>query len=396
MFKSFKGLIFFSLLISSVTSFAQTKSVLLEPQKRRINQGEPLPSQTNLEIQVPVTEQTGIIKINVFKGSRSTEVLDHAIWVRPQNFTDNLAELPVNTRFRNNSSYGFEVMIYELLSDSERTSLSEITHQNLINYLDATIEANSRGLELDKNATRVVQDLNSVVRRSLNYYRNTQQRAFEGFSDVVKLKLQQVSRVRLSNAQFNIQREPADSLMSNADMKAMYASQLMSELRQIVLSEVDNYLHLDFVKLADTFVINNRVTEKSQTILPLFIGYGGVYLGGSFNNLQSDNQAYAGLSFPLGRGNETHFGRTSFILGVFINNLKDAQGNTITGPIVDRPILAGLGFRLYDFIHLNAGVVATSMQKQSITDIKTQDVQLKPFIGLNATFNLWVGLNKKH
>jgi len=396
MCKSFKGIFLFFLVFSSVTVFAQSKSVLLEPQKRRINQGEPLPAQSSFEIQVPVTEQTGIIKINVFKGSKSTDVLDNAIWVRPQRFTENLAELPVNMRFRNNSSYGFEVTIYDLLSDSERTSLQELIHQNLTNYLDATIEANSKGLELDKNATRVVQDLNSVVRRSLYYYRNTQQRAFEGFSDVVKLKLQQVSRARLSNAQFNVQRNPADSLISSAEIKAMYASQLMKELQQVVLGEVDNYLNLDFVKFADNFVINNRVTEKTQTILPLFVGYGGVYLGGSFNNLQSDNQVYAGLSFPLGRGNETHFGRTSFILGVFLNNLKDAEGNAITGPIVDRPLLAGLGFRLYDFIHLNAGVVATSMEKQSLTNIKTQDVQLKPFVGLNATFNLWLGLNKKH
>ncbi|MEO6915853.1 MAG: hypothetical protein ABI151_09575 [Chitinophagaceae bacterium] len=396
MFKSLKGLIFFSFIFISATSFAQTKSVLLEPQKRRINQGEPLPSQTNFEIQVPVTEQTGIIKINVFKGSRSTDVLDNQVWVRPNNFRENLAELPVNVRFRNNSYYGFEVTIYELLSDSERTALREIIHQNLVNYLQATIEANSRGLDLDKNATRVVQDLNSVVRRSLFYYRNTQQRAFEGFSDVVKLKLQQLSRVRLSNAQFNIQRTPADSLISATEIKAMYANQLMTELKQVILGEVDNYLSLDFVKLADNFVINNRVTEKSQTILPLFVGYGGVYLGGSFNNLESANQVYAGLSFPLGRGNETHFGRTSFIIGAFLNNLKDGQGNTITGPVIDRPILAGLGFRLYDFIHFNAGVVATSMQKQSITDIKTQDIKLQPFVGLNATFNLWLGLNKKH
>ena len=396
MLKSLKGLFFLVFIFSNLQLSAQTKSVLLEPQKRRINQGDPLPSQTTFDIQVPVNDETGIIRINVFKGSRVSDVIDNAVWVRPQKFTESLAELPVSVRLRNNSAYGFEVTIYELLDDSERTALRDIVHQNLINYLDATIEANSKGLELDKNAAKVVQDLNSVVRRSLFYYRNTQQRAFEGFSDVVKLKLQQVSRARLSNARFNVQKAPGDSLISADEVKAMYASQLMTELRQVVLNEADNYLNLDFVKLADSFVITNRVTERSQTVLPLFIGYGGVYLGGSFNNLESDNQPYAGLSFPLGRGNESHFGRTSFILGVFLSNLKDAEGKTITGPVIDRPILAGLGFRIYDFIHLNAGVVATSTEKQSITDIKTQDIQLRPFVGVNATLNLWLGLNKKH
>lgn len=396
MCKSLKGLFFFVLILSQVNLEAQNKQVLLDPSKRNINQGDPLPSQSSFNIQVPVTEMTGIVQVKVYKGSRSSDEIDASTWTRPQRFTESLADLPVNVRLKTNSTYGFEVTIYDLLDDSERTSLREIVHQNLRNYLDATIEANSRGLELDKNATRVVQDLNTVVRRSLLYYKNTQQREFEGFSDVVKLKIQQVSRARLSNAKYNVVPNPADSMISADEVKAQYAGQLMQELEQVVLNEADNYLNLDFVKLADNFAINNRATERAQTVLPLFIGYGGVYLGGSFNNLQSDNQVYAGLSFPLGKGNESHFGRTSFILGLFLNNLKDGQGNTITGPIIDRPVLAGLGFRIYDFIHLNAGAVATSTEKQSLTDIKTQNIRIQPFIGLNATLNLWLGLNKKH
>jgi transposase-like protein len=396
MFNLLKSFALFILVFSQLSVVAQSKAVLLDPAKRNINQGNALPSQASFDIQVPVTEKTGIIKIKVFKGSTATSVVDEAAWTRPQRFNESLAELPVNVRLKTNNTYGFDVMIYDLLDDSERTSLQAIVHRNLTNYLDATIEANSKGLDLDKNAARVVQDLNAVVRRSLTYYTNTQQREFEGFSDVVKLKLQQVSRARLSNARYNIQPDAADSLISADEIKAQYANQLMEELEAVILSEADNYLNLDFVQLADKFAINNRPTERAQTVLPLFIGYGGVYLGGSFNNLQSDNQAYAGLSFPLGRGNESHFGRTSFILGLFLNNLKDGQGNTITGPVIDRPILAGLGFRIYDFIHLNAGAVATSASRQSLTDIKTQDIKIQPFIGLNATLNLWLGLNKKH
>jgi hypothetical protein len=82
-------------------------------------------------------------------------------------------------------------------------------------------------------------------------------------------------------------------------------------------------------------------------------------------------------------------------MGVFINNFKDADDNTITGPVIDRPVFAGLGFRIYDFINFNAGVVATSMEKQNLSNIRTESIKLQPFIGLNAQFNLWLGLNKK-
>ncbi len=80
---------------------------------------------------------------------------------------------------------------------------------------------------------------------------------------------------------------------------------------------------------------------------------------------------------------------------MFINNFKNAADSTITGPLVDRPVFAGLGFRIYDFINFNAGMVATSTTKQNLSTIKTEDIKLRPFIGLNFQFNLWLGVNKK-
>ncbi len=102
-------------------------------------------------------------------------------------------------------------------------------------------------MDIDKNTGKFVQDLNAIVKRSLKYYKNTQQREFEGFSDIVTLKLKQVTNARLSNASFNIIRTPADSSKSTDELKAIYANQLKSDLLQIILNESDNYLNLDFV-----------------------------------------------------------------------------------------------------------------------------------------------------
>jgi hypothetical protein len=383
------------LLLLTNNLIAQKKSILLEPQTRKINQGDPLPSQSSFDIQVPVGKETGIISIKIFRGNNPADIIQHTYWARPMNFRGDFAELPADVKLRNNSKYGFDVTLYALLSDSESNTLREIVHQNISNYINAAIESNSKGIDIDKNAVKTVQDLNSIVKRSLTYYKNTQQREFEGYSDIVSMKIKQVSNARLSNANYNIVRAPADSAKSTDELKAMYASQLKNDLLQIILNETDNYLNLDFVKLYDSFIIPNRVTERSQTVLPLFVGYGGVYLGGNVNDLEYDSKPYAGLSFPLGRGTENHYGRTSFILGIFLANFKDGSGNTITGPIVDRPVFAGLGYRIYDFINFNAGMVATSTDKQNLSNIKTSNVQLKPFIGLNAQFNLWLGLNKK-
>lgn len=374
---------------------AQNKAVLLEPQKRKVNQGNPLPVQTSFDIQVPVGSNIGLIKINLFKGNQPADIIEKATWTRPAMFAGDLAEIPVDVKLRTNNRYGFDVKLYAILSDSERTALKEIIHRNLSNYLDAAIEAGNKGFTMSKSSGQIVQDLNTIVKRNLSYYQNLQQRQFEGFSDIVSLKVQQIEKIKLANASYNVKKGKADTALQDDDVKALYAKQVTGELQRSVYSEVDNYLSLDFVKQYDAFVITNRETEKTQTVLPLFIGYGGVYLGGDVNDLEYDSQPYAGLSFPLGRGNETHYGRTSFILGVFLKNFKNGQDVTITGPIIDRPFFAGLGFRIYDFINFNAGMVATSIQKQTISNFKTENVKLRPFIGLNAQFNLWLGLNKK-
>ena len=383
------------LLLSVNLLEAQNKPVLLEPQNRKINQGNPLPVQTPFDIQVPVSNNIGIVRINVFKGNQPNDVIEKTSWTRPVMFAGDFAELPVDIRLHSGSKYGFDVKMYALLSDSEKTTLKEIIHRNLSNYLNASIEAGNKGFNVSGSSAQITQDLNAIVKRSLAYYQNTQQRPFEGFSGIVTLKLDQIQKLKLSNADNNLTKTRTDTALQDSDVKALYVKQVNEELRQTVFSETDNYLSLDFVKQYDAFTITNRETEKTQTILPLFVGYGGVYLGGDVNDLEYDSQPYAGLSFPLGRGNETHYGRTSFIMGLFLRNFKNAQGATVTGPIIDRPFFAGLGFRIYDFINFNAGMTATSTEKQNISNFKTENVQLRPFIGLNAQFNLWLGLNKK-
>jgi len=391
--RTLTGFIF--IFFSFTSLYAQKQLVLLDPQQRAINQGEPLPPQTYFTIQVPVDMQTGIITINLFKGNKKSDLIQQNSWSRPVNFKGNIAEVPVNVKLRNNSQYGFEVLMYSMLSDSERTSLKEIVHQNLTNYLNATIEATGKKINMEGNSGKVIDNLNAVVKRSLTWYSNVQLREFEGFSDVVKFKVQQLQEAKLADARYNLSKSRADTLLNTDDMQAAYAKQLTGELQGIVMNEIDNYLNLDFVKLSDSFIIRNAITERSQTILPLFVGYGGVYFSGTVDDLEYDSQPYAGFSFPIGRGNEMHYGRTSFILGIFLKDFKDGQGNTVSGPVINKPLFTGLGFRIYDFINLNAGVVATSTTRQTITNIKTEEVQLKPFIGLNAQFNLWLGLKKK-
>ena len=374
---------------------AQRKTVVIDPDTRKMNQGNLLPAQTYFDVQVPVSEEIGIIQLAIHRGRTNNNLIEKTSWSRPVNFTSNLAEIPVDIKLKSNSNYTFDITIYSMLTDSERVHLKGMIDQTVVNYLNAGFEANGKGIANSRTVDQSIADLNLIVTKSLRDFKSLRDRDFEGFSDIVKLKLKQVNNASLSNAQYNVRTDPADTTVTATEVKAGYVEQLMTELENIILSEVNNYLDMDFVKLYDKILIRNQVTERTQTVLPLFVGYGGVYLNGNVDNLDYDSQPYAGFAIPFGRGNGAWFSRTSFILGIFINNFKDADDNTITGPIVDRPLFAGLGFRIYDFIHFNAGVVATSTGKQNLSNIKTEQIDLKPFIGINAQFNLWLGLNKK-
>ncbi len=384
-----------ALILCAQISYAQKKVVVIDLDSRKMNQGNPLPAQSYFDLQVPVNDEVGIIQVDIHRGRSNNNLIEQTSWSRSINFRSNLAEIPVTIQLKSNTSYTFDITIFSLLTDSESAHLRGIVHQNISNYLNAAFEANDKGISAARKTDQVLTDLNSIVSRSLKDFRTLRDTRFEGFSDIVRLKLQQVNNARLSNAEFNVERSAGDTLATESSVKADYAIKLMSELQSIILSEIDNYLAADMVKLYDKLVIRNQVTERTQTVLPLFIGYGGVYLGGNLDDLDYDSQPYAGLSIPFGRGNGAWFSRTSFVLGVFLKNFKDADNNLITGPVVDRPVFAGLGFRIYDFIHFNAGVVATSTEKQNLSNIKTENIGLKPFVGINAQFNLWLGLNKK-
>lgn len=385
-----------ALVLGALTcGYSQRKTVVIDPQARRMNQGDLLPAQKYFDLQIPVSDEIGIIQVSIHRGRVNNNIIEKTSWARPINYRSNLAEIPVDIQLKSNSTYTFDVTMYSIISDSEKLNLQNIVHQNILNYLNSVFETNQKGISNARKTDQVIADLNLVVSKSLRDFKNLRQRDFEGFSDIVKLKLRQMDNASLANAAYNVKRNPDDSTTTEKNLKGDYANKLMAELQKIILGEIDNYLDMDFVKLYDNVVIRNQVTEKTQTVLPLFIGYGGVYLNGNVDDLDYDSQPYAGFAVPLGRGHGAWFSRTSFIMGVFLRNFKDAEDNVITGPIVDRPVFAGLGFRIYDFINFNAGVVATSTSKQNLGNFKTENIDLKPFIGVNAQFNLWLGLNKK-
>ncbi len=148
--------------------------------------------------------------------------------------------------------------------------------------------------------------------------------------------------------------------------------------------------------------VQDYPTEKIGSSLALNIGYGGVLLNGEPENFTYGSAPYVGLSIPLSNRaySNTLLRNTSISVGAFTNNFESSVGNTITGPVFGRPYFVGLGYSIFRFIRLNAGVVAL---EEKIGDpasgeqpsFELDRIKIQPFIGLSAEIKFSVGFNNR-
>lgn len=356
------------------------------------NESEPLPAEKYFQIKGAINSSINMIKLGILRNSRATDTLYTVAWRRPYGNTDAAFNLPVHYKLRGNDRYTFVFFFYRKLSDSEKHYFEDALKKNLDAYIRGVMEVNGSKLSLQSPARKMLDDLNQVVYRAFTYYGNGFLGGFPGFSDVVKNKLRQISDVRLRKAKFNVDNDKGDY---NPDVRRRYAQQLQSELLEMCLSEVSPYIHGELMVLQDVRAMRNYPTEKTRNFLAINGGYGAVYLSGDWGELSYDTKPYVGVSFPLGNHRFSRFmGNASISTGVFLGNFHDEADNKITGPVIGVPFYLGIGYRAFRFIRLNAGLVATSKEKSNIQDVKVNEVKLKPFVGISAELNLWLGTTR--
>ena len=85
----------------------------------------------------------------------------------------------------------------------------------------------------------------------------------------------------------------------------------------------------------------------------------------------------------------------SIIFGLFVLDFEGPNNTRFSGPIFKRPTYVGASYKLFRFVHLNAGItfledINTAGQLAGIES----NVFIRPFIGVSAQINLWVDFSK--
>ncbi|WP_162052940.1 hypothetical protein [Pontibacter pamirensis] len=387
---------FFLLFLCSYPLFAQYETVVFNYDRTYFNEGQPLPAESNLMLTGDVGSNIGMVEVAIYDSpDTNKDPLYKNAWKKGASSSDSRFTLPVNYPLRGNEEYTLVLNYYEPASAQQQRLLLSQLSSALDSYIDQSFVVSKNSIELRKHPKNMRSDMNAIVNQGLQLYKNQINYEFQGFSDIVLNKLEQINDLRLRKARLNILAREEDDKRT---LRLKYAQEQIEALKVMVNQEVAQYANTQLLALTDSKKITDYATEKTRNIIAINLGYGGVYYSGDFDNFVSASAPYAGVSIPFGRAafSSDFWSKSSISAGVFLQNLEFGEDNVATGPIVKRPVYVALGYRALPFVRINAGatVLQSDQGGNSISDFNVDRVYVRPFIGLSLELNFWADLNR--
>jgi len=374
--------------ISSIAANAQYSTLVLNYEKSCFGENEPLPARKNFVITGVANANIPYVEVAIYEGEHKAGDLPvyTTFWKRDLNSNSPKFTVPINQHLREEKAYDVLVKYYRVATDGEQTALKANLFKTLDAYIDQSYKLSNSKIDFEKNAKKTVADLNEIVKIGMSQYRHRTRFTFETFSDVVMMKINQIESQSL--------KEVSNANAANgkdAGTRVIFRDKLINELKEMLHTEVSQYLNRELYIMVDDKFIEDYPTEEIQNSLPVNIGYGGALLN---TNPEAFNYAaapYLGLSFPFGKeGSQSKFlQRSSLSFGVLLDqSLMDRDNIDYTGPIFNVPVYGALGYRAFRFIRVNAGVTV-------LENVSTSNIQVYPFIGVSAELNLSLSLAKE-
>ncbi|MFT2008632.1 hypothetical protein ACMA1I_08150 [Pontibacter sp. 13R65] len=387
---------FILVLLCASPIVAQYETVVFNYDRTYFNEGQPLPAESNLMLTGDADSKVSMVEVAIYSTSNTDKkALYTNSWKKRVQSPETRFTLPINYPLRGNEKYTFVLNYYTPASRSQQEQLLQQLSSGLDAYIDQSFVISRSNIELRKHPKNMRSDLNAIVYQGLTLYRNQINYEFDGFSDMVLDKLEQINNLRLRKARRNV---VATSGEDNQTVRLKYAQEQLSALKTMVNQEVAQYANAQLLALTDSKKIVDYATEKTKNVVALNVGYGGVYYSGDFDNFSSATAPYAGISIPLGKAvfSSNFWSKTSVSAGVFLQNLEFSEDNVATGPLVKRPVYLALGYRALPFVRINAGatVLQSDQAANSISDFDVDRIFIRPFIGLSLELNFWVDLNR--
>ncbi|MEO7080791.1 MAG: hypothetical protein ABIY71_04650 [Flavobacteriales bacterium] len=379
--------------IISVFALAQYQPVVFDPSSNLLGNGQPLPAEKQWSITGPVAADIGIVEARVYEDAAMKHLATKGRWDQAHENSAPSFNINLDQKLRGNSKYTVELGFYGPIGRQAADTLSSRLSNYLDAYVDQSVEISSNRTRVTKPVRQVMDELNIIVRRGTENYRSRLDLPFAGFSQIVEDKLARLNDTRLSNAKYMFKKKDDDDKRSQRiDM----AKHEIAGVKAMLQAELNSYLDREMMVLRNRTVLTDQATEHTPTTIALNVGYGGIYNSGSTDDLSYGQAPYLGVSFPLGRRafSSRFWSNSSISLGAFLENTKDDDGTTLTGPLIDRPIYLGYGYRVFHMVRLNAGGTLVEKNTPQLDGGTSSSLQVRPFLGISIEINLWLGIGK--
>ncbi|MEB2775176.1 hypothetical protein SYJ56_07645 [Algoriphagus sp. D3-2-R+10] len=372
----------------SFVAQAQVTTVNLDLISSRLNGGKPLPAEEEFYIHGAIPEKIEMVKLLIYPTKKTSKSGYTYFWKSPFGYKDLSYQVFVADPLRSSTDYHLEFGYYQRAGADQIEEVRMLIHQNIKTYLGTVTTIKRGGISFSESDQLLLNNLTRIVDQGAYYFELPNGDKFPGFSDITRAKLEQRGKLKMGKAKFNIiGRNKEDNV------RAVYANEYLTELENILFSEVDQYLSPNMLVRVDETVFQKYATEKTDNSLPINVGYGAISLSKGIPDQEFVMSPYAGFSFPLGNRTFTRFmNNMSISTGFFLSgDMKNQLDEKISGPVLDRPIYVGLGYNFFRFIRLNAG--GTFITTEQLGGTRKESFQ--PFVGVSAEFNIWLGIGSK-
>ncbi|MFK7950292.1 MAG: hypothetical protein AB8G11_22070 [Saprospiraceae bacterium] len=375
-------------IFASFSANAQYSTLVLNYEKSCFGENEPLPARKNFVITGVANANIPYVEVAIYDEKHKADDLPvyATFWKRDLNSNSPKFTVPINQHLREGKAYDVLVKYYRVATEGEETALKNNLFKTLDAYVDQSYKLSNSKIDFAKSAKKTVADLNEIVTIGMSQYRHRTSFAFETFSDVVKMKIDQIESQSLKTVS-----EANAANGKDAGTRVIFRDRLINELKEMLHTEVSQYLNRELYIMVDDKLIEDYPTEKIQNSLPVNIGYGGALFNTDFDAFNYAAAPYLGLSFPFGKeGSQSKLlQRSSLSFGVLLDqSIMDRNDVGYTGPIFNVPVYGALGYRAFRFIRVNAGVTV-------LENVSTSNIQVYPFIGISAELNLSLSLAKE-
>jgi hypothetical protein len=391
------GIILLGLLVGTTNIlFGQFTTVSFDLEKNYFNEGQVLPAEKPLMFTGQLPQGVDLVEIRIFpsKSQKDKALLYFASWKDYDNQQNNSFSLAVNYRLRASEKYDFHLSFFENLDKTETNKLAEQISLLIHAYLEANINLDEDKINLAKSTKKMTEEMNAIIQSVMADYRSRDDAGISELSGTVRLMLEKAESVRF-------EKMPADSTrMIVAEERENRLQKEIADIQNSIELELEQLLEKNWSRLVFNRIVDDYPTEDKQGALSVNIGYGGVYLSGNVDEFSYGTSPYLGLSVPLSNSAlaPKFFRNASITMGVFLQNFEDADGNTVSGILVNRPLYLGLDYKLFEFVRLNAG--AAFLERTTLQPVVNGDPEektnlfVRPFIGVSARIDLSIQFGK--